>query len=102
MKPAFRKTSFLFSLFIDIFADVKLQVQHSEVDQMFTGNVSSFKCSPARTISLCFSLSNMNVLLGMVLLAPPNHLDSDSVKSRGILTNFAFTHPEHKLGINRL
>lgn len=27
-------------LFIDIFADVNLQVQHSEVDQMFTGNVS--------------------------------------------------------------
>lgn len=26
-------------LFIDVIADVNLQVQHSEMDQMFTGNV---------------------------------------------------------------
>lgn len=31
---------FFVLLFIDIIADVNLQVQHSEMDQMFTGNVS--------------------------------------------------------------
>lgn len=64
------------------------------MDELFTERDRSLQHSCHRR-----ALSNQNVLLGTVLSAPPNDLNSHTVSCWGICNSFSFKHLEHKIGI---